>query len=150
MKMNPTGFLTRVAIIVMLSTAVGCLADNPEESGHAEHVIPEHKPADYVSAVEQLEIRTSNSLPENSEQRQQLTDIVGWLPELAAQTDLPKADWDRIQELSEKYQALAKQQDAKLLIQEIQADLDELKQLAEKTIELDTFNTYDQKELTDE
>ena len=150
MKMNQASFLTRVAIIVMLSTAVGCLADNPEESGHAEHVIPEHKPADYVSAVEQLEIRTSNSLPENSEQRQQLTDIVGWLPELAAQTDLPKADWDRIQELSEKYQALAKQQDAKLLIQEIQADLDELKQLAEKTIELDTFNTYDQKELTDE
>lgn len=150
MKMNQTGFLTRVAIIVMLSTAVGCLADNPEESGHAEHVIPEHKPADFVSAVEQLGIRTVDSSTEDTEQRQQLTDIVGWLPELAAQTDLPKADWDRIQDLSEKYQTLAIQQDTELLIQEIQTDLDELKQLAEKAIELDTFNTYDQKELTDD
>jgi hypothetical protein len=90
-----------------------------EEGGRStysehEHHTPEHKPASLPRAVRELrrrhaelvEHRSRNQAAERSGELQQVLDIVGWLPELAADSDLRKSDWDTVNESSKRLEGL--------------------------------------------
>lgn len=85
----------------------GCTRDGSEEDEHLEHVIPLHKPASYADMVAQLDMRWIR-LQNNADEQQlaELGDIVEWLPELAADSDLNRAQWEQVQSLSTKLQEL--------------------------------------------
>jgi hypothetical protein len=86
--------------------------DHHHEDHHLEHFVPAHKPADYGALVDQLEKRIAKqSTPTGSGEgtkdqaqsttgrqeltdRQELMDIIGWIPELAADSELRKKDFE--------------------------------------------------------
>jgi len=91
-----------VILLLSLVSLVGCLQSPAEDDDRLEHVIPAHKPADYVEATNQLAGRGhlyfSGQL--DAAGLTELRDILAWLPELAAETDLSRSQWDRVQEIS--------------------------------------------------
>lgn len=99
-------------LVLMGLTAVlaGCNASPPDD--HLEHHVPAHKPGSFAKAVEQLEIRDP-SQPSGREpadpaaQQAEWLDIIRWLPELAAETDLRRADWDAVQRASLQLEQIA-------------------------------------------
>lgn len=112
-----------------------------------DHGIPDHKPASFAEAVQELprkqrlavsELKVGH-LDHAQEAIQKLQDVIRWLPELAADTDLAEADWNAVQALSRQMETVVQswptlssqppQQDVDLL-----ADLiHQLKPFAEKT-----------------
>lgn len=133
--------LLNASLAVAIVGLIGCFGGHGgEEQPHAEHVIPAHKPADFPEAVNQIVVRTAEPISDAAAV-QELQDIVGWLPELAAQTDLPRADWDRIHEISIRWG----QREWTVSTDGTDAYADELnllQELAEKAKQVDTFNTY--------
>jgi hypothetical protein len=85
-------------------------SDSASEAQGGEHEHnPPHKPRDFPSGLAALHERfaqlfktpDSQSL-EGDEEFSKLVDIVGWIPELAADSDLNRAEWDRINERSKQ------------------------------------------------
>lgn len=93
--------LGATALILAAAMAGGCAgpAGDHEEDAHA---LPEHHPRTFRRAVVDIGHRggvlTSGMLegPELELQRRQLLDVVRWLPELAADTELGRRDWERV------------------------------------------------------
>ena len=87
------------AVLCLLLTLTGCQAGVEEE---AEHHRPEHKPHDFLAAIErlqQLETELANTPPPAAGQLdvwQETYDLVRWLPELGAESDLPEAAWNEL------------------------------------------------------
>lgn len=73
---------------------VGCTPEAVEQ--HGLHDDPAHRPATLVDAVSEIERRASGILTMAPTAMSELTDIVGWLPELAADTPLERGAWDRV------------------------------------------------------
>jgi hypothetical protein len=83
-------------------------AEAPEE--HAGHVIPAHKPKDFPSAVRrlrELDAQITSKLADGkarllvSEKTLPIAlDIAHWLPEIAADSDMPESPWDMVNERS--------------------------------------------------
>ena len=108
MLCNTLNWLIGFGILVAF---VGCGSDEDHHEDHhhdehLEHFVPAHKPADYAALVEQLEKRiaqqsassgSSEGAPaadQSATARQELIDIIGWIPELAADSELRKQDFD--------------------------------------------------------
>jgi hypothetical protein len=79
-------------------TESGASAAHDEQ--HNEHFIPEHKPANFAEAVEEIKHRSTHLTQhaghghdDEAVEFQELVDIVDWLPELAADSDLNEVDW---------------------------------------------------------
>ncbi|AMV33063.1 hypothetical protein VN12_13140 [Pirellula sp. SH-Sr6A] len=73
---------------------IGCGGE--KESLHElEHEIPAHWPADFQDAISKIEQRTEalKSTHRGTETRSELVEIVGWVPEIAGDTDLPEELW---------------------------------------------------------
>jgi hypothetical protein len=93
-------WLTLMAILGLCTTLCGCQKGAAEEE--EAHHIPEHLPADFDQAltrVEQLVAHLKDGaalekLPTEVNVETELRDVVRWLPELAAQTDLKEEDWN--------------------------------------------------------
>jgi hypothetical protein len=69
----------------------------PHHSHEEEHGILPHKPRTFADAVVQIDQRGHELL--NHRHGHHITewfDILGWLPEIAADTDLKKVDWDSV------------------------------------------------------
>ena len=88
-----------VAIVALLIQMAGCRTehDDHEEESH----FPPHWPKSFLVAADRLEQITTNptgtpSLAENIEQ--ELVDLIDWLPELLADSDISKEDFDKIDE----------------------------------------------------
>lgn len=96
--------LTVVTAAVLCTAPAGCSGPESEEDHHLEHVIPEHKPDDFADAVGELESRWTSlgDKPAGTERLQELTDIVDWLPELAADSDLKRAQWEQVQQTTQQ------------------------------------------------
>ncbi len=85
-------------------------SDAEEEAGHAyEHHNPPHKPRDFPRGLAALHQRCAelfkSSTPKSPQEQKEfdkLVDIVNWLPELAADSDLNRAEWDRVNEHSKQ------------------------------------------------
>lgn len=97
----------RMILAGMLLVLAGCGAteqgSDSQEAEHLEHFVPAHKPKDFSLLVDQLALRfpqlvsagsrTDADTPQGNAQ-QELADIIGWIPELAADSDLRKADFE--------------------------------------------------------
>lgn len=85
---------------------VGC--GDVAEDHHLEHVIPKHKPRDLAASVVQLELRGAVVLSAQgtADARRELLDIVRWLPELAADSDLRRPQWERVTLVSRSLEEL--------------------------------------------
>jgi len=88
--------------------------DRDEQHHALEHGIPDHKPQAFADAVQQLPIRadrlakeiTTGDAEHAARAHQELLDIVRWLPELAADTDLKQREWERVQSLTKELETL--------------------------------------------
>ena len=96
-----------MACFSVLIAVVGCGShEDHHEDEHLEHFLPAHKPADFAALVEQLEKRIAQQSPssvsgeeaptadQSATARQELIDIIGWIPELAADSELRKQDFE--------------------------------------------------------
>lgn len=105
-SMNITDNKIRGLLIALLCCAMGIVGcgeakESPDDE-HLEHFVPAHKPKDFGELVEQLALRvpqlTSAASPGGDDDHamavQELSDIIGWIPELAADSELLKADFE--------------------------------------------------------
>ena len=104
--MNSVFYHLRWSFIVLICGAVGFIGCSSSEESHddehLEHFVPAHKPKHFEELVEQLALRFPRlaTPPATSEAddreiaRQELSDIICWIPELAADSELIKADFD--------------------------------------------------------
>ena len=105
-KKQPAGTgsgLIRCICVLLLLSFPGCGQSDSSEGAddhHMAHFVPEHKPANFAEAVHELQHRTEHLRLHIGDERErvsheleELTDIVGWVPELAADSDLNEADW---------------------------------------------------------
>ncbi|MEX0820438.1 MAG: hypothetical protein WD070_12630, partial [Pirellulaceae bacterium] len=115
LNMNPREHTaaTRRCFIVLVCPFVlaiaGCHGNDVEE---AEHHLPEHKPADFPSAVDRLlalHVEISNCVARAADQLDVFSetyDIVRWLPDLAADSDLEEQPWNRVQVTTRRLEAI--------------------------------------------
>ena len=93
--------LPLLAAVLLLLNCGGCGADgeHAEDDHHTEHFVPAHKPPSFAEGVAELTERSSHlkyHIGEQSEIVEQelteLVDIIGWIPELAADSDLNETE----------------------------------------------------------
>lgn len=94
--------ISQVIPPLLLICLTGCETSLPADGEeHLEHFVPAHKPANFSVAVEEIRDRAEH-LGQHTGQGhddailefQELSDIVNWLPELAADSDLNESDWN--------------------------------------------------------
>ncbi len=103
-----------VAVACLLALQ-GCRGNQSHEGGddeeeHHGHVIPAHKPRTFPDAVRRLRELNAKIRPSVSggtaggEQGDQslkfAVDIANWLPEIAADSDMPEEPWNRVNALA--------------------------------------------------
>lgn len=96
-----------LAVVMGLAGTAGCafriMPTKPRgENVEERHGIPPHKPATFAAAWEALSQRLADAPhPETAAlAHAELLDIIRWLPELAAETDLPRTAWEEVQRLA--------------------------------------------------
>jgi hypothetical protein len=67
----------------------------------AEHVTPAHRPDQFPEAVARLRdlhraFSDPSTGPTSPTRLQQYREIAAWLPEIAADSDMPEGEWDRV------------------------------------------------------
>lgn len=99
----------RLLFLGLVFAVTGCgglVTGSPEEhhdEEHLEHHVPAHRPAGFTEAVDQIEqrfqaIRSGGHVPDES--LSELSDILSWLPEIAADSDMRRKDWEQVDALS--------------------------------------------------
>ncbi len=78
--------------------------EHDHEHDHAHHHDPAYKPADFPAAVQHLQafqqLISSNTSP-SRDQLAIIEEIVHWLPELAAQSELRESQWNQVDRSSQ-------------------------------------------------
>ncbi|QDU30257.1 hypothetical protein ETAA8_53760 [Anatilimnocola aggregata] len=94
-----------LGLLSLVGGIVGCGSE--AKSDHLEHHVPAHRPHDLGEAVQVILVRWEalerewQADPVAARQKlSELIDIVRWLPEIAADSDLAEADWNRVQAIS--------------------------------------------------
>lgn len=128
----------------LLIALIGCGAE--KESLHEEdHEVPSHWPMDFSDAVSKMEQRvgTLSSANRSSEIQTELMEIVGWVPEIAADTELSEEAWIPIYRVCETLRRHLEKKDVDVsayhedferlygLLRDSQLELDKKKQMAE-------------------
>lgn len=81
---------------------------------HLDHVIPDHKPHDFPDAVREI-ARRDRALREEIaeghaehilEELNELLDILNWIPDLAADSELRKAEWDGVRTAAQQLKSI--------------------------------------------
>lgn len=103
---------------LLFSFLTGCTqtAESSTEDQHLEHHIPEHKPQSYTATVRELDTRMrwllNHKQEEGSQEKQQeLGEIIDWIPELAADSELKHRDWDEVKQCSTELMTVYQQMD---------------------------------------
>jgi len=123
--MNHTMLMVAVALVSLgLMMTLGCTDSQQDPKNEKlEHIVPGHWPTDLVDAAAKINLRAarlSGQPPQASAQladsqsvaegtlaedttivENQLRDIIGWVPEIAADTDLTEAQWLPIHQASQ-------------------------------------------------
>ncbi len=93
-------------LLVGLLLVCGCETSVPVSSQagdehHLEHHVPDHKPKSIQGAWADLQVRVESISPSSpATEFYKLRDILGWLPELAGDSDLKRDAWERIEDFS--------------------------------------------------
>ena len=115
-----------VVAISCLFLLAGCQGGNSpggtreHEDEHAGHVIPAHKPKAFPAAVHRLRelndqflrdgVAEKSTSPNGPTSLEIALDIANWLPEIAADSDMPETPWNEVNTRSARlvadYQAL--------------------------------------------
>lgn len=111
--------ITVLCLSSLLGTfQAGCTqtVESAAEEDHLEHHIPEHKPKTYTETVRELDSRMRTLLNQspasvNQEEKQQLEEIIDWIPELAADSELKHKDWNEVQQISTEIKSVFQQTD---------------------------------------
>lgn len=112
--------ITRWLWLIALVGVLGCGAAPPDNHDEeAEHHVPEHRPADLMQAVQELESRPialrdsiANKAPDVETRFSELRDIVRWVPEIAGDSALKKKSWDEVHAAALNLEELLPQQAA--------------------------------------
>lgn len=91
-----------VCMIAICMLLTGC--QGKESAEEEDHHIPEHLPADFDQALTRIELLVAHlgtgialvKMPTEVNVHTELRDVVRWLPELAAQSDLAEEDWNQV------------------------------------------------------
>jgi hypothetical protein len=98
-RIRPSALIAVVRLLGLLLALTGC---QPVAEQEAEHERPAHQPRDFRVAIErlhQLHTELTSAQPRPPEQLdvwQETYDLLRWLPELAAESDLPEPAWNRL------------------------------------------------------
>jgi hypothetical protein len=82
----------------------GCRGEHSpgEDHEHSGHVIPAHKPGTFPDAVRRLRelndqlARGAAKRPPDDQTLNVALDIANWIPEIAAESEMPEAPWDEV------------------------------------------------------
>lgn len=96
-----------LVIAVLAFGSSGCTKAQGEDE-HLEHHIPDYKPTSYAAAVEHIRLRQQrivgrfqSATPDVLDRElSEMADIIGWLPELAADSSMKKTAWNQVQTTS--------------------------------------------------
>ena len=107
--------IVAVAVLTAVAGCTGSTASTAEDDGRLEHHVPAHKPATFAAAVDQIQARceslaTGAADSPSPQNWSELLDIVRWLPELAGDSDLQRADWEVVQRVSRQLEAILQPQ----------------------------------------
>lgn len=153
---------TSMALLVAVVAAAGCTRSGPmasteaeseEKSSHEghEHHVPQHKPGDLPDAIRSLRGRCAELLKDRradqptvfARQFGETNDIVGWLPELAADSDLGRAEWENVNDVSKRlteelalFNAAQTDESAKETYEKIESELESLDEVVHRNAEL--------------
>ncbi|MGB0598706.1 MAG: hypothetical protein ACPGLY_18620 [Rubripirellula sp.] len=88
----------RICIVLCLLglLVVGCVHDGESKTSHFEHdhEVAPHWPSDLADAANKLRTRLDAPVSDQSKQvAKEIADIVSWVPEIAADTNLAEQDW---------------------------------------------------------
>lgn len=88
----------RICIVLCFigSLLVGCVNDGESKTSHFEHdhEVAPHWPNDLADAAIKLRKRLDAPISNQSKQvAREIADIVSWVPEIAADTNLSEQDW---------------------------------------------------------
>lgn len=97
--------LTCALLISLIGCLLGC-GQSKESLHEMDHVTPAHWPNTLEDAAakirERLAATQSIDKPnDNNVAFEELSDLIGWVPEIAADTDLQEAEWNKLYEASE-------------------------------------------------
>lgn len=120
MKFDRQFNLLFLLLSVLLLTSTACRKesavgdDDHDHSEHeADHHFPDHHPRQFHAAVRRLETIDRESKGEAKRPKfevspaTELADIGRWLPMLAADTDMPEAEWNQVVIISRSLQDIA-------------------------------------------
>lgn len=130
--------LVATIALVFAASIAGCGGTDPDQEEHAHHEFPEHRPGNFketVSAISQRSWELANRGGKiGSLEFGHFVDIINWIPEMAADSALKKAEWEQAQEASKNLASLVldPELDIKQLESVVADDLAVLKALVPK------------------
>ena len=116
MKIRSIHFVGHLIVLcAMVAIPGGCSEKSDDNMSVAwkldEHGNPDFKPKNYLDAISQLKVRFPKIVDQvgvdRSESILQFQQIVRWLPEFAADTDIKRGDWEQIHMLCQTILKLA-------------------------------------------
>lgn len=131
-------FTIAIVTAAALLSVTGCSQDLSEEVGHVHHEFPEHRPANLKDAVAAIKLRSwelaNRGGRVGSLEFFQLVDIINWVPEMAADSDLKKEEWESAKAAAERLRSkiLSKQLEIATLESVLKDDLEILEALVPK------------------
>lgn len=104
------GRLCLVSLMAMLlcGAVIGCAGGSPGEESEG-HEFPAHRPTSYEQLVAELERRCGEAAAEagSTAEVSELQDLIGWIVEFAADSELRKADFEKAASLGRRLQQLS-------------------------------------------
>lgn len=100
---------TRSCLIIFSLACLGCKGEQRASLHEADHVTPIHWPKGLSDAAEKLDqrlrvLQTPGKERETSDQamiaQRELIEIVGWIPEIAADSFISESQWEPVNEAS--------------------------------------------------
>lgn len=98
----PLSVITGALLLWVIPGCGQSSADSADDDHHLEHFVPHHKPANFADAVAEIDFRTrhlsehaGHGHAHEAEEFQELVEIVDWIPELAADSDLNEPEWNK-------------------------------------------------------
>ena len=101
MMPSPRFALSLTLVLVSCVLILGCSRETPESLHETDHFVAAHWPTSLADAASKMETRVVSLQTGRDEKTYaELCDIVGWIPEIAADSELSEADWIPINEAS--------------------------------------------------